>query len=772
MNINSSRNIIILILSAMAVFQAIYLVTYIFEKERNEIKSAVYHKVRNISMSLQNSIEFLMRNNEVDQVKVKITELGVDAEIKHALLLDQDSKVYASTHLTDIGDGLIDLSVPLYGDDVDKLYSDVNKSITSSKGKVWTSKNNELVVSVYPVAAFLSSENVRFKKTGSLIVLHDLKKSVDKTYGLIMRLVMIQIFGLLLFGLLLHFIVFRRMAVIRKGAEKIKDGDYNVTIPLTGNDELGLLARNIEAMATKVNDLLGKVFRNEETFAKAQEIAHIGSWDWDIINGDLVWSDEIYRIFGLAPQQFGATYDEFLKSVHPDDVEGVTSAVNNAVADENISYYVEHRVVHPNGTIRDVQEQGVVYRDVKGDPVRMIGTVLDITERKVIEQALKDERNFINAVLESAGALVVVLDNKGRIIRFNNACENLCGYTFEEIEYKYLWDTVLPNEDAEEIYAKAFDDLIKHPKNVVNFYTNYWVSKDGAYSLVDWTNNLLLDEDGSVEYVVSTGIDITAKQKALDELEDYRDKLEYLVNQRTNELKIAQDELLRKERLATLGQLTATVSHELRNPLGAMTPSLYVINKLSDPNNERVQQAITRIERNVGRCDRIIDELLDFTRIESVSLVLTEVDSWLMSIIEEQSIPDGIKIEKNMTLNNESALIDFDVMRRAVINVYDNACQAMQSQTDGNKVSDNAILSISTEKSNGRFNMIFKDSGCGMSEEVINKIFEPLFSTKGFGVGLGMPTVLQIMQQHKGGVDVVSEVNVGTSVTLWLPVIN
>ena len=769
MNIYSTRNLIILILSAMAVVQAVYLVTYIFDNERNEIKDSVFHKVRNINMSLQSSIEFLMRSNEVDQVKVKITELGVDTQIKNVLLVNPAGNVYASTHLTDIGKKLDSLSFPLYGDDIGRFNGDVKNSINSFKGKTWVSKNNELVVSVYPVAAFLSSENVRFKKTGSLIIIHDLKKSLDKSYGLIVRLAVIQILGLMLFGLLLHFSVFRRMGVIRKGTEKIMAGDYNVSIPLYGNDELCLLARNIETMSKKVNDLLGKVFRNEETFAKAQEIAHIGSWDWDIINGDLAWSDEIYRIFGLEPQQFGATYEEFLKSVHNDDVDNVTTAVNNAVADENAPYYVEHRVVHPNGTIRDVQEQGKVYRDVNGDPIRMIGTVLDITERKIIEQTLQNERNFINAVLESAGALVVVLDSKGRFIRFNNACEKLTGYKFSEIKNKCPWDTILPKEDAEEIYIKAFEKLIKHPESTTEYYTNYWVSKDGSYSLIDWANNLLLDESGNVEYIVSTGIDITVKKKAIDELENYRDKLEQLVEQRTNELSKAQDELIRKERLATLGQLTATVSHELRNPLGAMTPSLYIVKKMSDPENEKVQQAISRIDRNIGRCDKIIDELLDFTRIDSVNLELLEVDNWLKSVIEEQSIPVGISIVNDMSLGSITTLIDSDVMRRAIVNVYENACQAMQDESDDNKASETAILKISTKLANGRINLVFQDSGCGMSEEVLGKMFVPLFSTKGFGVGLGMPTVLQIMQQHKGGVDVISEVNVGTKITLWLP---
>lgn len=769
MNTLSSRNLIIIVLVIMAASQALYLTFYVFEKEKSEIKNTVFHKVKNINMSLQSSIEFLMRANESEQVKIKITELGIDQEIKDVLLIDSDGNVFASTHLKNIEKKLTEIELPLSDNEFDRIAKELAGLSKISEGKIWLTKDAGYVVSVYPVAAFTQEKNMRFTKTGSIILVHDLKTTVDKIYGLIVRLSIMQLIGLILFGLLLHFVVFRRIAIIRENSEKISQGDYNVTIPIQGHDELSSLSRNIESMAKQVKELLAAVLRNEETFAKAQEIAHIGSWDWDITGGDLSWSDEIYRIFGLKPQQFGATYDAFLKSVHPDDIEAVTSAVNNSVADPDVSYFVEHRVVHPDGNIRDVQEQGKVYRDRAGNPVRMIGTVLDVTERNLMELARTKERYFINAVLESAAALVLVLDNKGRIVRFNNECERISGYTFSEIENKYPWDTVLPKESAEEIYSEAFSGLINNPDKSIGSYKNCWVNKQGEYFFIDWSNSLLFDDNGDVEYVVSVGIDITEKQRALDELEKYRDKLEHLVEMRTKELKDTQYELIRKERLATLGQLTATVSHELRNPLGAMTPSLYVIQKLSNPDDEKLQQAITRIDRNIGRCDRIIDELLDYTRIGSVALSSVEIGPWLVSVLNEQVIPDGIVLLKNISVPNVKVLIDIDVMRRAIINVFENACQSMQDEKDGMRVLDDATLKVAAEITEQKLNIIFQDSGCGMSDEVKSKIFEPLFSTKGFGVGLGMPTVLQIMQQHNGGVEVLSAEGIGTTITLWLP---
>lgn len=122
------------------------------------------------------------------------------------------------------------------------------------------------------------------------------------------------------------------------------------------------------------------------------------------------------------------------------------------------------------------------------------------------------------AVMENAGALVLVLDRDGRIVRFNLACEELTGYSFEEIAGKYPWDTVLPPEDAETIRINAFEALTNNPESLRGSYTNYWVAKTGKRYLIDWSNTLLLDNVGNVQYVVSLGINVTEQRAAEEEL--------------------------------------------------------------------------------------------------------------------------------------------------------------------------------------------------------------------------------------------------------------
>ena len=235
------------------------------------------------------------------------------------------------------------------------------------------------------------------------------------------------------------------------------------------------------------------------------------------------------------------------------------------------------------------------------------------------------------------------------------------------------------------------------------------------------------------------------------------------------EQKRLEGELLRQERLATLGQLTATVSHELRNPLGVIRTSVFIINEGRTDTNPRVLRALERIDRCVVRCDRIIDELLDFTRTSELEPEPTPLDSWLDSTLSEQALPSEVELRRDFNMAGIDIAIDRDRIRRAVINIFDNACQAMTDPAANNDGDVAHILTVTTQALEDRVEIVFEDNGPGIPAEVRPMIFEPLFSTKDFGVGLGLPAVKQIMEQHGGGIDIDSVPGQGARVRLWLP---
>ncbi len=154
--------------------------------------------------------------------------------------------------------------------------------------------------------------------------------------------------------------------------------------------------RRAEDALHKAKDLLemeveqrtSELRNKERSLAEAQRIAHLGNWDWSISTNELLWSDEVYRIFGLNPQGAAATYDTFLRCVHPDDRRQIEAAVKRTLAKPGADYSIDHRVIRPDGSERIVHEQGEVMFDREGKPVRMIGTVHDITEQKKLEREI------------------------------------------------------------------------------------------------------------------------------------------------------------------------------------------------------------------------------------------------------------------------------------------------------------------------------------------------------------------------------------------------
>ncbi len=256
---------------------------------------------------------------------------------------------------------------------------------------------------------------------------------------------------------------------------------------------------------------------------------------------------------------------------------------------------------------------------------------------------------------------------------------------------------------------------------------------------------------------------------ALTEISELNTGLEQRVQQRTAELREAQQEAVNNERLAALGQLTATVSHELRNPLGALRTSLFLVTEKTKDRGLGLDRALLRSERSIERCDNIITEMLDFARSTDVCAESTAVDEWLNSVIDDQPEPEGITVIKEFQAPGLSLPIDGDRLRRAVINIFDNGCQAMDEEKKSGDGSKDYAMRIKTAVVNNRYEFSFSDNGPGMDRETQEKIFEPLFSTKSFGVGLGMPTVMQILELHGGGIEVFSEPGAGTVMTLWLP---
>ncbi|MGE0211452.1 MAG: sensor histidine kinase [Parvibaculaceae bacterium] len=235
----------------------------------------------------------------------------------------------------------------------------------------------------------------------------------------------------------------------------------------------------------------------------------------------------------------------------------------------------------------------------------------------------------------------------------------------------------------------------------------------------------------------------------------------------------AQDEIVRKGKLAQLGQLTATVAHEIRNPLGTVRTAAFLIERKIRGRETGLETSLQRINNGVLRCDGIITELLDFARSKALQLSSCTFDEWAGEIVreEQQKLPSEIAIECRLGLGPQQVAFDPDRMQRVLINLLSNASEALLGRKEGPRrlsTSDPRIV-VSTSMGPRGVEISVSDNGPGIAPDDMERILEPLFTTKNFGVGLGLPAVLKIIEQHQGGLDVHSRPGEGATFTAWFP---
>jgi PAS domain S-box-containing protein len=376
------------------------------------------------------------------------------------------------------------------------------------------------------------------------------------------------------------------------------------------------------------------------------------------------------------------------------------------------------------------------------------------TERKRAEEAFRDVMKQVErakqeweSTADSLPDLVCLVDDQGRIIRTNRTVEtwnlgrvvDMRGREFHELVHsgcandscylnsfwKQAWEGALQGQPAEH---EAYDEILERYVLVRVHPWKYW--KKG--------------EAGATVVVVR---DITKRKQAEEALKEYTERLEEMVDERTQELRAAQQQLLRAERLAAIGQLGASIGHELRNPLGIIKNSAYYLDMKMGSADEKVKKHLSIIEKEITRSNKIITDLMDFARVRSPTLRKTDANLLVREAISRSDIPENVEVITHLAKGLSPLMADPGQIEQVFINMISNAAQAMTS-------------SDSTE---------FKDNGVGISEENLAKLFQPLFSTKTKGIGLGLAICKAIVEAHEGRVEVESEVGKGATFTVKLP---
>lgn len=384
---------------------------------------------------------------------------------------------------------------------------------------------------------------------------------------------------------------------------------------------------------------------------------------------------------------------------------------------------------------------------------KIIGAVenfRDLTKHKGLWGRLREERNRAQQYLNIAGVIIVAINEKGIVTLINKKGCDVIGYNEEEIVGINWFDLCVPENEREE-RKDIFTRVMSGERKEAEDYENFIVTKSGEHRFIAWHNTTLYDERGSIIGTLSSGNDITERKQA--ELE-----------------------LIRTEKLASLGQLAASVAHEVNNPLAGILVYVTLLLKKYDQNSlqaEGTQTQLLKMKKELERTSRIIKNLLDFSRQSEPNIRPVELNSVVeaaLQLVGHQISLENIELVKNLEPELPTVMADFDKMQQVLINIILNANQAMP---------EGGTLTISTSavretlldkeiKNVVRINIT--DTGVGIAKENLDKLFTPFFTTKakGKGVGLGLPVVHGIIEQHKGKIVVQSEIGKGTAFTIYL----
>jgi len=486
---------------------------------------------------------------------------------------------------------------------------------------------------------------------------------------------------------------------------------------------------------------------NKAHLERSQEIAHLGSWELDILNDRLRWSDEVYRIFGLAPGEFDTTYEAFLEAVHPDDRDNVNYAYTNSIKEGLESYEIEHRIIRKKtGEIRYVHEKCEHFSDHAGRIIRSVGMVHDITEYKKAERELKDSKDKLNIALEIGKIGVWEWDLRSDDVFLDARVEKMFGLEPGTVNLTY-------NDIENLLHAED----VMHFKKTISKALNEDMSFETIFRIRTRENEekyinakAFVEKEDAGELVKMTGvcIDITEMKRGVE-----------------NVLFKLNEELLRSNK--ALEQFAYVASHDLQEPLRMVSSFTQMLSlKYNDRLDEDARDYIRFAVEGAERMYDMINGLLAFSRIQSRGKEFRIVD--MNSVMEQVLRNLSVKINESRAIikweNLPAVRADEVQMVQLMQNLVSNALKFNKRRPR---------IRISSESTKPETVFSVSDNGIGIDSqysERIFKIFQRLVDRNEYeGTGIGLAICKIIVEGHGGTIWVESDPGKGTTFYFTIP---
>lgn len=489
---------------------------------------------------------------------------------------------------------------------------------------------------------------------------------------------------------------------------------------------------------------------SEKRLKEAQEIAKLGSWEWDAAEDKVKWSAEMYNIFEL-PQDTEITLQVYLDLLDEDNRLIREQNINKAInGNGKFDYYLN--IKNASGKIKIIHSQGEIEKNGAGEVTRMVGTFMDVTEMKKAEEKVKQSEKQLKEAQSIAKlgswqvdidtGLVQWSDEMFRIHEFEPGVESL---EYENIR-NFIYQKDLP----------AMDNLIsrleKDPQNAEIDYRI--VTPSGRLKYLSLELRVEYDNQKKPVRLYGSVQDITDLKLVEEELRKTNAKLIE-----------AQKELIHSEKLAALGRFSSGIAHEIRNPLANISALAQLLAK-SGIEDEKMKKHLKYILVNSDIANKIIKDLLNFASPEDLvydNFSSVELLENILNSIEARCTEKQITLTKQIPADLPVIHADKIKLENALLNFVSNAIDAIEGK-------GNISVKANEDKINNRVIIDIIDSGKGIPPENLDKIFEPFFTTKETGTGLGLGLAYQYIKSHNGFLNITSHPGKGTHVEIKLPV--
>ncbi|MBE9220020.1 PAS domain S-box protein [Dolichospermum flos-aquae] len=487
---------------------------------------------------------------------------------------------------------------------------------------------------------------------------------------------------------------------------------------------------------------------SEERLSLAMAAGNTAIWDWHIQKNEVFWSPNMGLMCGLSGHALSPIDAEFLNLIYSEDREHFRHCVHKTF-EKGVDLSCEYRVISSDSSLRWLGTRAKLHYDENGQPLRMIGTTRDITDRKETERKISEQA----ALLDIATDGILVRDLKSQIIFWNQGAERMYGWQSQEVLVRNTQDIFYKSNDNEQEIA-ALKTVFKSGSWEGELYKK---TKSGEEIIVQSRWTLMLDADGHPKSILTVDTDITEKKRL-------------------------QQQYFRAQRLESIGILAGGIAHDINNILTPILGSAQLLKARFYQDNNRVLQMLTIIENNAKQGAALVKQLLSFARGFEGKYTILQVNDLIKDTIQfaKQTVSKSIKFSTYLSPKLYPVYGDKTQLHQVVMNLVVNAADAMPngghlSISAQNLYIDEEIQQINCHAKGGNYIVItVTDTGIGMSPEILERIFEPFFTTKDFGkgTGLGLSTVQGIIKSHKGFINVDSKVGKGSKFQVFLPSIN